>query len=254
MGQKDRNLYFAFGDLISDDVLKCCNISHTPPVLGAMMKNDLNSYWATFVNNHGGPWDKNPKWLMKTSNVLIISLQKASWHHREGIWLKQWKEKVRIWIQKRLPKYTSKKMQKVHSKCTFFDEEAYLRQCKYFYCFISLPDNDAQKNGLKRRFLEWVLVFFTCKKWPKKMTIKLTFDPQKGLETSEQSTRNVALCEISMGWERKEQKNTCIISSRVASTYLCPSWWIVFCHSMSDCCRLLQTAFGYCVDALSFAV
>jgi len=30
-------------------------------------------------------------------------------------------------------------------------------------------------------------------------TIKRTFKPQEGLETSEQSTGNVALCEISMG-------------------------------------------------------
>jgi len=121
---------------------------------------------------------------------------------------KKGKEKVRICIRNRLSIFTNKKMQKMHSKHTLFDEHAWLCSCMHPCRLSSLPVSDAQKKGEKRRLTDWE--FFSCTKWPKKKMqksmVKLTFEPQKGPKTPEQSTKNVDMCEISTRWERKKAK------------------------------------------------
>jgi len=70
------------------------------------------------------------------------------------------------------------------------------------------------------------------------LTIKLTIKPQKGPETSE-PTGNVASSEISMGSERGKVKEHLYHIKQHWQVLTCPSWCIVFCQLMADCCGLL---------------
>ena len=48
----------------------------------------------------------------------------------------------------------TKKCKNCTENVPFYDEVAYLHGCKYAYPFLSLPVDDAQKNGRKRRIPE----------------------------------------------------------------------------------------------------
>ncbi len=66
-----------------------------------------------------------------------------------------------------------------------------------------------KKNGRKRRLLSEFWLSFHAKDDQRKIAKfdnQLTFEPQKVPETSQQSTINLALCVVSMVWEKEKEK------------------------------------------------
>jgi len=144
------------------------------------------------------------------------------------------------------------------SKCTTKE----CRKCTHNIPFLMRKHNcDNVSTCMALNWDLWASFgFLYMQKWLKKnwknVTIKITFGLQKGPETSEQSARNVTWCKISMGWEWKKQEEHLyqFKHQQQVHTYVHHHGKLFFCQSMADCCELLQTACGYCVDALWFAV
>jgi len=105
------------------------------------------------------------------------------------------------------------------------------------YTFLSLPVNDAQKEWQKKETIEWVLVVFACKRWPKKnckIWQSTYLWAQKVPTTSQQSSINLALCVVSMVWEKEIEEE---------HFYCFQPWWQVLTHVYHsgffvDCCGL----------------
>jgi len=176
---------------------------------------------------------------MRTSNMLVNYSQKPSWHHWEWDWIKMegkgenldWKQAVKMHQQKNCKNCTE--------NIPFFDEVAYLQHYKHPNTFHSLPVDKVQKNGRKRGPFEWVLVVFACKRWPKKnckIWQSTYLWAQKVPTTSQQSTINLALCVVSMVWEKEREKG---------HFYCFQLQWQLLTHVYHGgfFCWLLQTAF-----------
>jgi len=123
---------------------------------------------ATMVNDHGGPWSKNPKQLMRTSNMLVTSSRKPCWHHWEWVWIKTGRKRWESGLKKGCQNAPTKNCKNCTENIPFLMRMHALQGCKHAYTFISLPVDNAQKNGRKKRLFEWVLVVFAYKWQPKK--------------------------------------------------------------------------------------
>jgi len=72
---------------------------------------------------------------------------------------------MRIRLENRMSK-CAQKCQNCTENVPFFMRSHALQGCKHAYSLLSLPVNDAQKNGRKRRISGWVLVVIACKWQP----------------------------------------------------------------------------------------
>jgi len=123
---------------------------------------------------------------------------------------KKRKEKVRILIEKRLSKCANKKIAKTALKTYLFLMRLHICNItriliSSFHCLLTKCKRMAEKGDFLSEF--WLSLH--AKDDQRKVEIfdkQLTFEPPKVLETSQQSTRNLALCVISMGWEKKKVK------------------------------------------------
>jgi len=106
------------------------------------------------------------------------------------------------------------------------------------FTFLSLPVNDAQKEWQKKETIEWVLVVFSCKRWPKK-NCKIW---RSTYLWATKSARNFTTINhkpspvwCKHGLRKGKRKRTLLSFPDVAaSTYLCLSWWI-FLLTAADC-------------------
>jgi len=120
-----------------------------------------------------------------------------------------------------------------------------LQGCKHAYTFLSLPVDNVQKNGKKGEFLSEFQFSLHANNDQQKIA---KFDNQtylqssKGLKTSQQTTRNLALFMISMGWEKQKKKTTLSHSGNNLPVFI-----MVICLPVdgclaADCCGLLWIA------------
>ena len=159
----------------------------------------------------------------------------------------KWKEKVRIRLLNRLSKMCQQKIAKTALKTYLLLMRSHaLQGCKHAYTFLSVPVDNAQKNGKKGEFLSEFRLSFHANDDQRKIA---KFDNQtylwssKGPETSQQSTRNLALCVISMGWEKKKEKEH-FKPQRQQLTCVTPVFIMVifFASRSMPCCGLLRIA------------
>jgi len=195
--------------------LKCQNVSHTSTGTGGYgEKCDCNCS----SNLHRQPWMTLAKTLQAVNKnkqcACHFSTKTFLTPLRIGLNLK-WKEKVRIQIENRLSKCANKnaktalKMYLFWWGCIFATLQASL-YLPFIACWQSAKHKRMAEKG---DFLSEFWLSLHAKDDQRKFDKfdkQLTFKPPKGLETSQQSTRNLALCVISMGWEKKkENKHFC---------------------------------------------